>query len=99
MRSLILSLTIAAGLVAGIASSNVGCSAADAAYDCHQVCSRYHECIDKNSDEGDCASKCRDKAADDKSYRQKADDCESCINDKSCAGAALGCPVCIGIIP
>lgn len=99
MRSLILSLTVAAGLVAGITSSNVGCSAADAAYDCHQVCSRYKECIDKDSDETNCASKCRDKAADDASYRKKADDCEACINDKSCAGAALGCPVCIGIIP
>ncbi|MEO5769129.1 MAG: hypothetical protein ABIS92_12330 [Polyangia bacterium] len=99
MRSLILSLTIAAGLVAGITSSNVGCSAADAAFDCHSVCSRYKDCIDKNYDVSQCTDRCRDKAADDKSYRDKADQCESCIDDKSCASATFTCPVCGGIVP
>ena len=99
MRALILSLTVAAGLVAGVVSTNLGCSAADAAFDCHQVCDRYKTCFNASYDVGACSDRCRTASANDPSYRNKADQCESCIGDKSCIATFTCAAECGSIVP
>lgn len=86
-------------LAAGIPAS-LGCDSAEAAFDCQQVCSRYQECFDDDYDVSACRSRCRDKAEDDSAWKNKADDCAACIDDKSCTGATFSCAVeCVGIVP
>jgi hypothetical protein len=60
------------------------CDAADEAFDCQAVCSRYQDCYDKGYDVGKCRDSCRTRAANDPSIKQAADTCEACIGDKSC---------------
>lgn len=98
MRSLILSLTIAAGLVVGIVSPNMGCDKADAAFDCAKVCDKYKECLGgADYDSSACASRCRDDA-DTEAFRDKADMCETCVDDKSCLAGTFACATeCVGI--
>src|SRR5437870_500539 len=68
----------------GMAVILQGCGAADEAFDCQAVCSKYQDCLDKSYDVGKCRSNCRDKAAADSSYSHKADVCHACISDQSC---------------
>jgi hypothetical protein len=82
------------------ASSTTGCSDIKHAYDCDQICNKYKDCFDSNYDTGTCASKCRNHASDDDAYGDKADACQACIDDKSCAGSTFQCASeCIGIVP
>ena len=77
-----------------------GCGAADEAFDCQAVCSKYHDCLDSSYDVGGCRSRCRDKAAADANYSHKADVCHACINDQSCKDATLKCTTeCASIVP
>lgn len=85
-----------------MAVSGPGCSdnAVDRAYDCDQICDKYRDCADANYDDGACADRCRDNAGDDEAYEDKADECQACIDDRSCVGAAVGCATeCAGIVP
>lgn len=94
-----LGLASALSLTALLAVTS-GCDAVDRAYDCNQICNKYKDCADPNYDAGACASRCRDRAADSEAYEDRADDCQACIDDRSCAGAAFGCALeCVGIVP
>ncbi len=85
-------------LTLAFAVTTPGCSKAEHAYDCNDICNRYKDCYDANYDASACASKCRDKA-EDEAYGNKAESCESCIDDRSCAGT-FGCAgECVGIVP
>ncbi len=89
-------------LIAGLALGGavVSCDTVDEAFDCHAVCSRYHDCYDQNYDVGKCQDVCRAKAAHDDSIKQAADTCESCIGDKSCLSATFECgSSCSNIVP
>lgn len=89
-------------MAATMAVAGPGCSdnAVDRAYDCDQICDTYKACADANYDDGACASRCRDEAADSEAYEDKADECQACIDDRSCVGAAFGCATeCAGIVP
>ena len=88
------------GAALGISAGMVSCDAADEAFDCQQVCSRYHDCYDQSYDVGKCRDSCRARAASDPSVKQAADTCESCIGDKSCASATFECGTsCSNIVP
>ena len=91
-----------AGLVggAGLAGIVTSCGAADEAFDCQAVCSKYQECLDNSYDVGKCRSNCRDKAAADTDYKRRADTCHACISDRSCKDATVKCfTECAGIVP
>jgi hypothetical protein len=91
-------LLVGAGL--GFCAGMVSCDAADEAFDCQQVCSRYHDCYDQSYDVGKCRDNCRARAASDPSVKQAADTCESCIGDKSCLSATFECgSSCSNIVP
>jgi hypothetical protein len=78
----------------------VGCDDADAAFDCASVCGRYSECFDADYDVGACRSRCRAASDNDATVRSRADACEACIDDMSCAGATFSCAQdCSAIVP
>ena len=81
-------------------ASMPACDSVEHAYDCNKICNRYKDCFDKDYDSGTCQTKCRNHASDDNDYGNHAESCQSCIEDKSCAGAAFGCATeCSGIVP
>jgi hypothetical protein len=96
-----LKLGFAYALALGIAlASTSSCSSVEHAYDCNQICGRYQECFDASYDTGTCESRCRDHASDDNDYGNHAESCQSCIDDRSCAGATFACASeCAGIVP
>jgi hypothetical protein len=88
------------GLGGGVLGGLVSCGAADQAFDCQAVCSKYQECLDTSYDVGACRSRCRDKAAADANYSHKADVCHACISDQSCKDSTVKCATeCLGIVP
>lgn len=87
-------------LTTALAVTQPGCDSAERAYNCDQICDKYKECVDDTYDDDACGSRCRDAAADSESYEDKADECQACIDDRSCTGAVFGCAdECAGIVP
>ena len=89
--------------IAGLLSAAVGltgCGAADAAFDCQAVCSRYKDCYDPNYDVAKCRSDCRADSANNPAIRNDADQCEACIGGMSCLSATFNCAsTCGSIVP
>ena len=85
----------AATLVAGSA----GCSEVDERFDCAQICSRYSDCFDANYDVGACRNRCESNADNEPGFADKADSCETCLDDRSCSGSFACTSECIGIVP
>ena|SRR5689334_24390137 len=82
------------------AVTSMGCDSADRIYDCASICDAYRDCLDASYDVGACTSKCRDNASSSQSFADRADDCQKCIDDRSCAGAVFSCATdCAGIVP
>jgi len=77
-----------------------GCDSVDAAFDCNSVCGRYRSCFDADYDTDACQDRCRTASANDSTVRSRADACEACIDDMSCAGATFNCAQdCSSIVP
>jgi hypothetical protein len=94
-----LKVVFAVCFAGSFAAGFLACDKADEIFDCQSVCSRYQDCYDKNYDVSKCRSSCRDNSDRDSNFRQKADSCEKCISDKSCAGT-FGCVTeCAGVVP
>lgn len=75
------------------------CNTVDNAADCMAVCDRYKTCFDSSYDSSACQDRCRDQA-DTEGAATKADSCDACITDKSCASASFTCVTqCAGIVP
>ena len=78
----------------------VGCNPIDAAIDCSAICTRYQTCFDTSYDTGQCAASCRSRSTTDSDYRHKADQCNACIDDRTCATATFSCAVpCNSVVP
>jgi hypothetical protein len=76
-----------------------GCDDIDRAFDCSKICNRYQDCFDGNYDVDTCVDRCEDNAGDSEDFDQHADDCESCIDDRSC-NESFACALdCVGIVP
>lgn len=80
------------------AATAPGCSTVENKYNCDQICDRYKDCFDDGYDAEACQSSCENKAEDD-GFAEKADDCQSCIDDKSCTGSFACIDECVGIVP
>jgi len=76
-----------------------GCDKLDQAFDCSDICSRYADCYNESFDVEECTSQCRDKADNDREYSDAADDCETCLDDRSCAGSDVCADECAVIVP
>ena len=80
--------------------SLAACDSAERIYDCASICNSYKECVDEDYDVTTCTSRCEDEASDSEAYEDKADKCQSCVNDRSCTSAVFNCTDdCIGIVP
>jgi hypothetical protein len=94
-RRALLAFALAAG--AGFWGPSCG---ADRFFDCQSVCSRYRDCFDGRYDVDGCRSRCTEEADRDIDYKRRADDCEACIDDRSCTSATFSCfTTCAGIVP
>jgi hypothetical protein len=77
-----------------------GCSDADTTIDCNAICNRYKDCFDANYNADSCATECQNDAKDDRDFRDKADACHNCIDDRSCGGTVFSCTTeCVGVVP
>ena len=72
----------------------------ESAIDCNGICSRYASCFDKGYDVDACEGRCRASARADVEFRHKADSCNSCISERSCAAATFACVTeCVSVVP
>lgn len=91
--------TLVLASLLGLAAA-AGCTAVDRATDCQQICNRYRDCIDGAYDVSSCTSRCRDNAANSESSDQRVDQCENCLDDRSCSSSVWSCASeCVGIVP
>jgi hypothetical protein len=87
-------------LALGVGLFAPSCGEADKLFDCQSVCSRYQTCFNSSYDVEGCRTRCKDNADRDTEFKRKADDCESCIDDRSCSSATFSCATrCGGIVP
>ena len=78
----------------------LGCGAVEQAIDCNKICNRYKSCFDGDYNVDQCETNCRDRSKTDSDYRRKADTCNACITDQSCAGATFSCAKeCSSVVP
>lgn len=91
--------------IASIALSTAACgnddplSEIDEAANCNSVCNRYRDCFDNNYDTETCYDECQ-AVVDGSGDPHAADNCESCIDDMSCAGGVFNCATeCGALVP
>ena len=76
-----------------------GCDEVQNTFNCADLCNRYQDCFDKAYDTSACTNRCEDLADASQNFDVRANNCQNCLNDNSCAGAAFNCPDCTGIVP
>jgi len=80
-----------------------GCDAADeieAEIDCNSVCSRYSDCFNEDYDISECQDRCEDSIDRGDLAQSDLDECENCIDDRSCTDATFSCATeCLSIVP
>ncbi len=95
MKSLIAPLFASA-----ISFAHVGCDSIDRVTDCQDICARYSDCFDDSYNVGDCRNRCENSAEDSANFDQRVDECENCLDDRSCSSATFSCTAeCAGIVP
>jgi hypothetical protein len=72
----------------------------DRVTDCQDICARYSDCFDASYDVSSCRTRCADNARDSETFDQQVDQCENCLDDRSCSSAVFGCTTeCSTIVP
>jgi hypothetical protein len=98
-RSLALVITLALATI-GLSLTGAACGDLDRLTDCQQICERYGDCFDSTYDVATCRSGCVDSAENSSNFDQRVDNCENCLDDRSCSSAAFTCTAeCVGIVP
>jgi hypothetical protein len=100
MRATMLKLGFASVLAMTLAfvATAPACSTVENKYNCDQICDRYADCFDQSYDTDACQADCEAQAEDD-AFADKAEDCEACIDDRSCSGSFACVDECAGIVP
>lgn len=95
MKSLLTSLAIS------LFAFTTGCTdEIDRITDCQDICARYADCFDSSYDVAACRSDCQDEAQNSADFDQRVDNCENCLDDRSCSSATFTCTIqCAGIVP
>ena len=66
--------------------------------DCIEICGRYQECFDEDYDTDACADRC--EAMDRRNDQTEIDQCDNCLDDRSCAESVFPCALeCSDIVP
>ena len=77
-----------------------GCDDVQNAFNCGDLCNRYQSCFDSSYDTRACTDRCEDLADESQNFDERANRCQNCLNDNSCAAAAtFNCPDCAGLVP
>jgi hypothetical protein len=80
-----------------------GCSVKDdieAEIDCHSICQRYSDCFDGDYDVSGCTDSCQNKIDSGDLQQSDVDDCDNCIDERSCASAGFSCATeCLSVVP
>ena len=76
-----------------------GCEDTQNAFNCNDLCNRYQSCFDKSYNTGACEDRCTNIADTSTAAHDRANACQNCLNQNSCAGAAFNCPDCAGLVP
>jgi hypothetical protein len=71
----------------------------DRSSDCSDICKRYKDCIASSDySTSDCEDRCNDMKSDSKT--KQIDDCEECLDGKSCVNSVFQCTTeCASIVP
>lgn len=70
----------------------------DEEFDCANLCERYRDCFDAQYEVQTCRQRCQGVV--DGVAPGRADRCDSCLDPRSCIGAAFGCGEdCQGLLP
>ena len=64
-----------------------GCGEAEELIDCQMICDKQRECVDSEYDVDACRDECETKSDADEDFRQEANECEACLDGKSCTEA------------
>jgi len=73
-------------------------TAIDRTTDCSAICDKYKDCINSDYDTEACVDRCTDMVTEEKTDR--IDECEACVDEKSCTNSAFSCLTeCAGIVP
>lgn len=80
-------LIVAALFSAFVGIVSVGCGEAEELADCQSICAKKQECVDSEYDVSNCRSDCESQSDSDEDYRQEANECEACLDGKSCTEA------------
>jgi len=86
------------------ALSAVGCSdpiqAIDQSVDCNDICNRYRDCYNASYDTSACRSRCENYVHGDGGHGDQANQCDMCLDPRSCTTVAFACSTqCMNIIP
>ena len=76
-----------------------GCQAVDSHFDCNKVCTKYHDCFDGDYDIAKCTDRCQSNATNNDNYYVDVNNCESCIDGKSCGGSFACVGECSTVVP
>jgi len=97
MKSLFASIAFASLF----AAFTTGCTdEIDRITDCQDICSRYADCFDSSYDVSTCRSDCQDQAQNSADFDQRVDNCENCLDDRSCQSSVFQCSAeCAAIVP
>ena len=76
-----------------------GCDEVQNSYNCSDLCNRYQDCFDSAYDTSACTTRCENLAGVGQNFHDRANACQNCLNDNSCAGATYSRPDCAGIVP
>jgi hypothetical protein len=97
IRTTILALFAALAFTAGLSACD---GPLDRVIDCQQICERYKDCVDSSYDVSQCADRCRDNSGSSDTFDQQADNCENCLDDRSCQSSVFQCSAeCAPIVP
>ena len=74
----------------------MGCNPAteiDESVDCRDVCDRYRSCFNASYDTAACRNRCEGLVDADGGRPRAANDCDTCMDDRSCVSAVFTCQV------
>lgn len=95
MKSIAFAIASAFAIFSGACANEI-----DRLTDCQDICQRYADCFDSSYDVSSCRNRCADSARDSETFDQDVDECENCLDDRSCASATFACTgECSGVVP
>jgi len=70
----------------GLSLSLAGCK-----NDCRVACEKKQECVSSGLDVEQCATKCGEKAKQDKDFASQAQECSQCVKGRTCSETVKQC--------